>query len=253
MTKDWILPVVFFMLVGLVILGLIMLVGYQSEQVEMASLDKVLIIPLDDRPVNVDFIKANATIGGMEIIMPPEDYIGTVDKPGNPDKLLQWILSKGDKVDHFVISATMMNHGGLIHSRLIDEYKGQLEWIDVISSRFPDKKIYVYDVIQRLAPSVFTDDDLEDYRNIREWGILQDKDNGNSERIKELETMIGNELLNKYIETREINHKLNLGLIDKVSEDKIDLLILAQDDASEFGIHNKEQDLLINKIEKKRS
>lgn len=222
---------------------------------QVSGNNKILVVPLDDRPVSVGFIERNASIGGMEVIMPPKDIIGDIDTPGDADEILKWILEEGDSASHFIISATMMNHGGLIHSRLIDDvdYKS-VDWVDIIREKFPDKEIYVYDVIQRLATSVFDMDERHDYINIRRWATLKDEMSTDPELISELNTLeqiIDIDLIDKYNKTRDINHKMNMDLIDKVSDGSINQLILGQDDASSYGVHIREQEIIENKIQSK--
>ena len=80
----------------------------------------IMIVPLDDRPVNIDFPKSIADILEVNIMLPPKEIIGSrLEKEIVKDKKLG-IRKFKIYADAFIISLTMINHGGLNHSRLIE-------------------------------------------------------------------------------------------------------------------------------------
>lgn len=219
---------------------------------------KLMLVPLDDRPANIYFPEQVAKSAGIELVMPPKDVIGYYTVPGHGNKIAEWILNNGDNVDGFVISVSMLAYGGLIASRTGEQTKEiAFENIDVINGikeRYPDKPVYVYDTIQRLAVTSSNEDYAEYYDLIREWAILYDKVNNFSEfeserdRLEELEEKIPDDVMDDYINARERNHEVNKELIELTASGGIDYLILAQDDADPYGLHRLESEILVDKI-----
>lgn len=223
---------------------------YKNSTEEILILPTLISIPLDDRPINTYDAKKIANIGGLDLRMPDEKYLGNFDNLGDFGKITEWLNeeSKGN-IEGFIISADMLAYGGLVASRTnhisYNEALDNLKIIKTLKKNNPDKPIYVFDTIQRLAPTVISQEDKEHYQIIRQWSIYQDKVNElqNKEDIEKLNIIEGKlspKLKKQYLENRERNHKINLKLIEWLEEGYIDFLIFAQDDSSEFGIHRQE-------------
>ncbi|ANY65343.1 hypothetical protein BBD42_01770 [Paenibacillus sp. BIHB 4019] len=147
---------------------------------------KVLYIPLDDRPANLDDIILQGKAAGIQVIVPPVGDIrnrldshmttdgtlvtGTSGPTfGKPEHIRRFIFHHASKVDGFIISLDMLVYGGLIGSRRLrataegtyPAYDSQTaELLDVIrevKQAYPYKPVYVLDTIMRLASTVFVD------------------------------------------------------------------------------------------------
>lgn len=88
---------------------------------------KILYVPIDDRPINVERVQYQAEAAGFEIVMPPAEYISTkVDTyqegksdQGDPKKLYEWLEAEYNKnqYHYYIISVDQMLSGGLVGSR----------------------------------------------------------------------------------------------------------------------------------------
>lgn len=222
------------------------------------ELKSILFVPKDNRPASTYYNEKIAKIAGIKLIMPPKEILGEKKVRGDVEKIEKWVYQNADKADIFIISATMLNHGGLMHSRnFVPKYYNKKEYdfklIKKLKERYPKKKIYVYDIIQRLAVSLWSKEDEDNYYNIMKWAELKDKaENFNDENakkeIKKLESIIPEKYLKGYKTQRKLNHDLKLKMIDLVNEGYIDYLIFSQGDAAKYGVHRIEQKELQNKI-----
>lgn len=208
----------------------------------------IMIVPLDDRPVNTDFPKAIADIAKVDILLPPNEILGGRHKKADIESIKQWALENSKYADSFIISLTMTNHGGLIHSRMLDNdnFVIDLDWLRELNDKNPGKEIYAFDTIQRLSVSVDNKYEKELYDNIQNWAknyMITDRN-----KLKALEEKIPGELKNKYLYSRAVNLSFNLEAINLVQEGVIDYLVLSQDDAAEKGIHLLDQQQIKNKI-----
>ncbi|MBB3113942.1 hypothetical protein FHS18_006058 [Paenibacillus phyllosphaerae] len=147
---------------------------------------KVLYIPLDDRPVNLDDVILQGKAAGIAVITPPAADIRnrmdtektdsgttllTTSSPvlGSPAKIRQFIRDNADAADGIIIAADMLVYGGLIGSRRLraeevaaypdyDETAADLlDVIREIKQTHPNKPLYVLDTIMRMATNTFVE------------------------------------------------------------------------------------------------
>ena len=64
-----------------------------------------IYIPLDDRPVTYSYPVKNLQAAGYEILTPPEKYLASADRTGDPDRLWQWLVENAPDADAAVISS----------------------------------------------------------------------------------------------------------------------------------------------------
>lgn len=222
------------------------------------GLANILLVPLDDRPANLYFPQKVGESAGINVTAPPEEMIGYYDAPGNSERIGQWVLENSEHADGFVISASMLAYGGLIASRTgvksLEEAMDNIQVIKELKEKHPNKPVYVYDTIQRLAVTAISEESREYYDLIREWAIVYDKVHNlgmeeDRERLEELEQIIPESVLEDYLAARERNHEVNKQLIDWAEEGYIDHLVLAQDDAHPYGLHRAEREILVERVE----
>lgn len=144
---------------------------------------KVLYVPLDDRPVNLDDVIMQGKSAGISVITPhAKDIKNRLDTEmtaegtrvtstyqpsfGDPQQLRVFIEQNAHKVDGFIISVDMLVYGGLIGSRRLRSSGGEaypnydpsatylLEVLTQIKEQYPHKPLYVMDTIMRLATTV---------------------------------------------------------------------------------------------------
>ncbi len=228
-----------------------------QTQTQTNAQPRLLVVPLDDRPANTYYPEKVGQAGGVEVILPPQDLINHQASSDSLHQLTDWIMDNSDDVDGFIISADMLTDGGLVDSRTskqsTDGALQQLQIIKTLKENHPTKPLYVYDTIQRLAPTVLKDGNLEKYNLVRDWAITYDEVKnlnkiGLTPKLIQLEMKIGGSLIEEYKQIRARNSVINAMLIDWTKQGYIDYLILGQDDANGTGLHREEQENLIQKI-----
>jgi hypothetical protein len=242
--------------VCLTVLLLLSTVGMVNAKEPKKELATILMVPLDDRPANIYFPTQVGASAGIEVVSPPKEMIGKFTQPGNGEEISKWLLENGDQADGFVISTSMLAYGGLVASRTgvksLEEAQKDIQVIKQLKQLYPDKPIYVFDTIQRLAVTAISDEYLKYYSLISEWAVLYDKvvnlGMPGKERLDQLESLIPEAVLQDYKNARARNHTVNNLMIDWVNEGYIDHLILAQDDAAPYGLHRAERELLLEKV-----
>lgn len=209
----------------------------------------VMIIPLDSRPANTIYPSMICEIAGFKPLLPPAELMDNFKKPADAEKMAEWMLSNAGRADAFVISATMLCYGGLVASRTPEKSLYQalknLKAIERLKLEHPQKPVFVYDIIQRLAVTAASEKELEYYKLVREWAILDEKVEtapapGEKERRDDLRSRIPQDVFDGYMKARGRNAAVNMKLVQMCRAGHIDYLVIGQDDASKYGIHKRE-------------
>lgn len=218
---------------------------------------KIMLVPLDDRPCCTVFPADMGKMVGVEIIQPPSELLGRFMVPGDGVSIGEWMLQNAEYVDGFIISCDMLAYGGLIASRdvntSLDDALDRLQVIKKIRSIYPNKPVYAQSVLMRISITSKNKEYTKYWADIIRYSVLVDKVErmGMSELKKEWEeirSQIPEEILQNYLVARRRNHKINLEMIKWVKEEIIDFLIITQEDCAEFGLHVREQDILIESL-----
>ncbi len=209
----------------------------------------VMIIPLDSRPANTIYPALICKAAGFVPLLPPAEYMDNFKTPARAKAIANWMTANAEKADAYIISVTMLCYGGLVASRTSNERLREaldnLKYLQELKTRFPDKPVFVYDIIQRLAVTASSEKELEYYNLIRQWAILEDKaleapEEGDAAMRDRLRQSIPQNVFDDYMKARKRNNAVNIKTIQMCSAGFIDYLIIGQDDASKYGIHKKE-------------
>ncbi|NMO95053.1 DUF4127 family protein [Paenibacillus lemnae] len=241
---------------------------------------KVLYVPLDDRPVNLDDVIILGRSAGLEVITPDDEYIkNRMDshKTSEGDTLMstscphvgdtaairRFIEELADSADGFIISSDMLAYGGLIGSRRLrpsgsgnypdydPEVTHLLDVIRTVKERYPHKPVYVLDTIMRLATTTYVDgvfqDAYDESRNLmkqprKPFSRLEDILSGYD--LKPDGTPYpDSHTFNKeeYYEARRHKFKSNVYLLHQLCRlGFIDFLAIGVDDSSTQGVQANE-------------
>jgi hypothetical protein len=207
----------------------------------------VVFVPLDDRSVTLRLPIMLGQIAGRPVVAPPRTLLGNDLEPGDPDGIIAWLNASAPHAQSYVLSSDMLAYGGLVASRVpgpsyADAYT-RLREIDALKARYPSSWIGVFGTIMRLAPTGVPADAsyfaafpawtyLQQYANLHD--PLAPSEEGEAARLRAL---IGEPLLNAYLQTRARNYGVDRALIDRTRAGSIDRLVLGQDDAKAYGLH----------------
>lgn len=231
-----------------VVLAASLLAAAASFAQEMPK--RVLVIPLDDRPVSVQMPQMLGAIGDIAVDTPPVELLGHFDKPGNPEGIVQWLRDKGGigSYDAVILSLDMVGFGGLIASRANNaDYDTALRRIkEFWNFRLdaPKTKIFAFSAIMRLAPTATKETAgwrllLSKYAELKEK-TRQQPTPQNKQALQALQAKLPSWEIEKYETSRRRNHKLQKDCIQMLGLGAFDHLAFGQDDASPMGPHQRE-------------
>ncbi|MEB2280196.1 DUF4127 family protein [Lysinibacillus xylanilyticus] len=220
----------------------------------------VMLVPLDDRPMNTDTVKKAAAAAGIKLIMPPKNIIATSlqdDKTGagshggDASAVIQWIRDNDHLADGFIFSADMIHSGGLVESRSFSpayttsQGTTNLNIIDEIKKAYPNKPLYAFDSVMRFASTQDYEGLVyEDYKKLRTFGeIARNLDSSSHANVKAnynvangggniQYTAITEATKSKYYAARSRKFDLNKVIVDKTNAGKIDYVVFGVDDSN---------------------
>ncbi len=214
----------------------------------------ILLIPLDSRPVSLQFPKNVAQMGKFYVETPPVEYFGNFLEPGKPDEILSWMKTQDlSQYDSVVVSLDMIFYGGLVASRTLNtdlkQANFRLEELARIKALYPKVKFYGFSAITRLAPTATPENTgwdaaLAQYLS-RESEFLITKNKPLLPIIEKLKAVIPKGEIEHALEIRKRNHQMQVTLIKQTQKGLLDYLVLGQDDASIYGPQVKEADELV--------
>ncbi len=159
---------------------------------------RVALVPLDDRPPNLQWPILLGEVGDTEVVTPPRAILGRFLKTGDGDAVGQWLDSLDlASIDAMVVSTDMLAYGGLAGSRVPRVFEAdarrRLEALARLKQRRPNLPVYAFSTLLR-AP------------------VPADEPESRGA-------------------TRTRNHAVHLSLIERASSGQIDYLVFTQDGA----------------------
>jgi hypothetical protein len=224
---------------------------------------KVLYLPLDERPCNLNFPQQLAQITDLSLVVPDRNLLGRTKTPASFDGIRQWLKQEAADADYLIVSLDMLVYGGIVPSRLhyqsIEESIARLEILREIKEINNSIHIYAFNLIMRV-PAYNSSDEEPDYyeiygERISNYGKLVDIEEqrkltkDEEERLLFLQQQIPPDVLSDFIGRRKVNSSINQYSIQMVQNEIIDFLIIPLDDNAEYGFSSKEQRELVFNIE----
>ena len=218
----------------------------------------IALLPLDDRPCNTRFPAQIAAIGADVLTLPPLNSLGRFNVPGDFDALRCW-LDELPEVEALIVSVDMLAYGGLVASRKtttsLETALQRLEIVRAWRAKRPDVPVYAFNVLMRLAITMDSDAAVPHYYNVMKWARLCDEARRfptpqNQAELDEVRALIPDAIIESYGRARNRNHEVNLTMIDWLAEGTFDHLLVTQEDCTEFGLHRREQDELVERARK---
>ena len=130
-------------------------------------MEKIMFIPLDERPCNYNF--ANFMLEGgkdLELLSPSLDILGHKKTPANFERLKEFMLNNISDCYGLIISIDMLLYGGIVPSRLHnynqDDLIKRLNLIRELKDINPKLHIFAYSLIMR-CPQYSSSDEEPDY------------------------------------------------------------------------------------------
>lgn len=221
---------------------------------------KVLLLPLDDRPVTYIYPQLVVKAAGLTPVVPPRTLFGSLNVPAKVEALVSWIdaaISR-ERPSAMLLCLDTLLYGGLINSRRSnDSLKNILDKLSIIKgwhkSGGPSVPIYVQASIMRISDNYDATEEKQYWarygREIFAWSSnlhrLLRGDGLAAGVLSAAEFRIPPDIRKDYIATRFRNFQVNSKLIELVGNDIVKRLVFSLDDSGEIGLNVLERDKLV--------
>lgn len=210
---------------------------------------KIIYIPLDNRPVSLDYVVQTINFAGENLIIPPESLLSNNNNPGNPDALMHWLIQNCTRADYAVISTDSLIYGGLVASRTHLEPLSVLlkraQALNIITKTNPNLKIYAFSTLMRTprssnkfieppyyeyyGPDIFRLTALLDKESTQELTVLEQAEKSN------LLALIPEEHLADWFSRRKKNLAVHNYLLDLYTNKVFHYYTIGKDDNAPFS------------------
>lgn len=216
---------------------------------------RVALVPLDDRPVCLQYPEMLAPLAHARVEAPPRHLLGRFTTPGDAAAIGRWLAALDlSTIDALIVSVDMLAYGGLVASRVhaVDDATAlaRLQVLRDLRARRPDLPIYGFSVITRLAPTA--DGASEAWRTqLARWAEIAADAAGDPVLAQEqaaLEREVPALALADYKAARARNLRVNRASLDLLADGVFTHLVLSQDDARPRGVHVAERESLARVI-----
>lgn len=215
---------------------------------------ELALLPLDERPVNLQLPADVAAIAGSRLRTPPADLLPAWRRPGDRAGLADWlsaVLARG--VDSAVLCLDLLAHGGLIASRIDEDpvaaALSRLERLRELHQRHPRAQLHGIGVIQRAPDSYVSVEEPQYWSNFgRELHALGGRLHRGfaTQEIPELTTLTSApaHVVSDFERRRLRNHVVNLQALTLLEEGVLTSLALTADDTAGWSAGSAEQQWL---------
>lgn len=213
----------------------------------------LLLLPLDDRPVNWQFPPLLALMAGETLLTPPHVMLGNFLRPGQTGLLADWLAQMASQASAAILSLDMLAYGGLVASRTTQCNQqaalAQLQLLREIKQLHPHLRISAFNVIMRLTITGADTATRAAGRDIFRYSILRDQyqrlgDDSVAVELNELTARIPAAMLAEYLQARQRNHAVNCAAVKLLADGTLDFLAMVQEDTAPCGLHIAEQQAL---------
>lgn len=134
-----------------VILGSFLLLSFLTGSAEASP--KILYVPLDNRPVCLEYTADTAKAAGYPLTTPPVKDLSDHRGSGDNEALWKWLEENAPHADAAILSTDSLNYGGLVASRRhhhLEKYlKDKVNRLVKLKKDNPGLKIYAFSTIMR--------------------------------------------------------------------------------------------------------
>ncbi|HPH98176.1 MAG TPA: DUF4127 family protein [Anaerolineaceae bacterium] len=209
----------------------------------------ITILPLDDRPVNYDYLQMLAAVADVQVSLPPRGWLGNPWRAARHAELVSWLKESAASADAVIVAADTLAYGGLIPSRSApDSFEMVSEKLGLLSElkkNHPGLPILASSVIQRVSRANSAEEEksywAEFGSRMFRLSMLEHKsalNEASAEEITEcgrLKAEIPAEIYADYASIRARNHQVNRLMLDLAKKGVVDYLLLPQDDTADYG------------------
>jgi hypothetical protein len=209
----------------------------------------VAVLPMDDRPVNYDYPRYLSRAAGLEILLPPRDWLGNPWRASRHGALVNWLAETSPQADATIVAIDTLAYGGLIPSRTSSESTeaviARLDVLRGLKAARPQQPILASSVILRISRANSSEEEKPYWATfgsrIFRLSYLEHKaelGEASPDEIAErdsLRAQVPNPVYDDYRQGRARNHAINRTMLDWLADGVLDYLLLPQDDTADYG------------------
>ncbi|MCX7599339.1 MAG: DUF4127 family protein [Armatimonadetes bacterium] len=211
---------------------------------------RILYLPADDRPCSIHWPRLLCRMVDWDLVMPPANLLGWFNEPGKPEELAAWLLEAARQpFDGAVLSLDMLAYGGMRAAASSGTRTAlaqrRLEVLAPLREAMGSVPICGLASILGLTAMTRSDEAARYGHVLRDYSVLAGRARATggaaSEELRALEASLPPSVIGEYVAIRGRNHEINRRALEETSRGRLDLLVFAQDEAAQEGIHRDEQ------------
>lgn len=185
-----------------------------------------------------------------DLVTPPTNLLGWFNEPGKPDELAAWLLDTARQpFDGAVLSLDMLAYGGMKAAATSGTRTAlaqrRLEILAPLREAMGAAPICGFASVLGLTAMTRSDEAARYSHVLRDYSVLAGRARATgaaaSEELRALEATLPPSVIGEYVAIRGRNHEINRRALEEASRGRLDLLVFAQDEAAQEGIHRDEQ------------
>lgn len=215
----------------------------------MTARPAIVLVPLDERPVNTGLVADVAAVAGHRLELPPEGARASYREAASTDALAAWLRERAadPEVGALVVSVDMLVHGGLIPARTtLEDTATVLRRLDVlreIKRDRPELPILAVTLVTRASDH---DSSIEEPEYWATYGRRMHALGREAHQAWEDGTGspaadVPDDVRRDFARRRLRNHIVNLSSIDLRADGVLDHLVVTADDTARYSAGSVEQ------------
>jgi len=229
-----------------------------------AAAEKLLFVPLDNRPVSLEYTVDSFRKAGVTVETPPLALLSSDRQNGDPDKLLQWLDAYAKGADGAVVSTDSLIYGGLVPSRTHELPESTLEArtkaLLAFKTKHPGVPLYGFATIMRSPKWSSAPAEPAYYGQygpkLFQWGALRDRDRlgllkkKEKKELQQLEAELPADIRKDLLDRRWKNLTVLRNLADGLGQGSLDYLLLGRDDSAPYSEAHRDAAVLLEGMDK---
>ncbi len=213
---------------------------------------KIVLLPLDERPVNTRYPRMIGDIAGLEVSLPPLSLLPNQRNPADTNALIDWLYDEARDSDGVVASLDMLAYGGLIPSRISNMRRNNtliaLHALEDLKQKYPGLYVSAFNAITRIPNANDAIEEPEYWatygKRLHRYSQLMHRHTAGENvaaDLRRLRDEIPAEHIRDFTQRRLRNHTLNLALVGSVAAGALDFSVICSDDTSVYGYGSQEK------------
>lgn len=229
-----------------------------------AAGEKLLFVPLDNRPVSLAYTVDSFRKAGVQVETPPLALLSSDRQNGDPEKLFQWLDFHASGADGAVVATDSLIYGGLVPSRTHELPESTLaeraKALLAFKAKHPGVPLYGFATIMRspkwssapAEPAYYAQYGPQLFR----WGELRDRDRLGLLKKKEkkelawLQVQLPENIRQDLLDRRRKNLEVLRLLAEGLGQGSLDYLLLGRDDSAPYSEAHRDAAVLLESVDK---